>query len=201
MVVEGRHCRSLPNPLNKMLGSEVRPEIHNLPPPKSNEEESSAHAKPFNTVVGAFVGITELLLTSAQVVHLANNLANHFLDTAQIGLEWLKLLGGLDGGPVLGIGANVDVELDVTAGVLDILGTSKVVLEAHVKGRVVMRGEDNALLASDILRLAVLVSVAIGDVHVDVHAIALVSIKRSRYNHQCVPVDKVSYASSLVAVV
>lgn len=101
---------------------EVRPEVHNLPPPKSNEEEGSGHAEPLDTVVGALVGITELLLTSAQVIHLANNLADQLLDTAQIGLEWLKLLGGLDSGPVLGIGANVDIELDVAAGVLDIFG-------------------------------------------------------------------------------
>lgn len=101
---------------------EVRPEVHNLPPPKSNEEESGGHAKPLDTVVGALIGITELLLTSAQVVHLADNLADQLLDTAQIGFERLKLLSGLDGGPVLGIGTNVDIELDVTAGVFDILG-------------------------------------------------------------------------------
>lgn len=38
----------------------------------------------------------------------------------QLHLDGLELLGGLDGGPVLGIGADIDVELD---GALGICGT------------------------------------------------------------------------------
>lgn len=45
-----------------------------------------------------------------------DDFASKFLDAAQVGLDGLELLVGLDGGPVLGVGANVDVELDVTGG-------------------------------------------------------------------------------------
>jgi hypothetical protein len=41
-----------------------------------------------------------------------DDLGGELLDAAQLGLDGLELLGGLDGGPVLCVGANVDVELD-----------------------------------------------------------------------------------------
>lgn len=41
---------------------------------------------------------------------------SQLLDTAQLGLDRLELLGGLDGAPVFGVGANVNIELDVARG-------------------------------------------------------------------------------------
>lgn len=103
--------------LDQVLRSEVGTQVHNLPPPEANEEQGGADAEPLDAGVGALVGVTQLLLARAQVVHLAHDLANHLLNAAQLGLDGLQLLGGLDGGPVLGVGADVDVELDVAVGV------------------------------------------------------------------------------------
>lgn len=95
-----------------MLGPEVRPQVHNLPCPQNNEQPGRSDAEPLDTVVCALVGVAQLLLALAQVVHLADDLGGELLDAAQLGLDGLELLGGLDGGPVLCVGANVDVELD-----------------------------------------------------------------------------------------
>lgn len=99
-----------------MLGAEVRTQVHNLPRPKTDEEPGGADAEPLDTGVGALVGIAQRLLAVTQILHLVDNLGCHFLDTAQVGLDGLKLLGSLDGGPVLGVGADVDVELNVAGG-------------------------------------------------------------------------------------
>lgn len=95
-----------------MLGPEVRPQVHNLPRPQNNEQPGRPDAEPLDTVVCALVGVAQLLLALAQVVHLADDLGGELLDAAQLGLDGLELLCGLDGGPVLCVGANVDVELD-----------------------------------------------------------------------------------------
>lgn len=95
-----------------MLGTEVRTQIHDLPCPEANEDPRSADAEPLDAVVGALIGVAQLLLAAAQVVHLADNLARQLLDAPQLRFDGLELLGGLDGGPVLGVGANVDVEFD-----------------------------------------------------------------------------------------
>lgn len=99
---------------------EIRPEVHNLPRPESNEQESSREAKPLDARVGALVGVAELLLAGTEVVHLGNHFGHHLFDAAQLRLDRLELLGGLDGRPVLCIGANIDIELDVSAGLLDV---------------------------------------------------------------------------------
>lgn len=91
-----------------------------MPGPQPNQQECCEETKPLHTVVGALVGVSELLLAVAEVVHLADNLAHHLLDSAQLGFYGLQLLAGLDGSPVLGVGTNVNVELDVTVGVLDV---------------------------------------------------------------------------------
>ena len=105
-----------------MLGSEVGSEVHDLPGPETDEEPSSSDTEPLNTVVGALVGISELLLSGAKVFHLGNKLAGDLLDTAELSLDRLELLGGLDSGPVLGVGAYVDIELNVTGGAIESLG-------------------------------------------------------------------------------
>lgn len=94
-----------------MLGAEVGAEIHDLPDPEADEQPGGADAEPLDAVVGALVGVAELLLALAQVVHLLDHLGRHLLQAAQVGLDGLELLGGLDGGPVLGVSADVDVEL------------------------------------------------------------------------------------------
>lgn len=101
---------------------EVCPQIQHLPDPKADEKESGAETEPLDTVVGALVSIPQLLLPRSQVVHLADNLGHHLLHSPQVGLDWLELLGCLDRGPVLGVGADIDVQLDVAGRVVDLLG-------------------------------------------------------------------------------
>lgn len=62
------------------------------------------------------------MLSCAEVFHLSDKLASDFLDAAELSLNRLELLGGLDGGPVLGVGADVDIELNMAGRVVDSLG-------------------------------------------------------------------------------
>lgn len=102
--------------LDQVLGAEVCPQVHDLPRPETDEEPGGGDAEPLDTGVCGLVGVTELLLALAEVLHLADELAAELLDAAELGLDGLELLGGLDGGPVLGVGADVDVELDGAGG-------------------------------------------------------------------------------------
>ncbi len=115
--------------LDEMLGSEVRPQVQDLPPPDADEQEGGAEAEPLDSVVGALVGVAQLLLAGAQVVHLGDDLGHELLDPAQLRLDGLQLLARLDGSPILGIGANIDVEFDVTNRVLDVSGWRRVRIE------------------------------------------------------------------------
>lgn len=102
-----------------MLGSEVGTEVHDLPAPETNKEPGCSDTKPLDTVVGALVGVSELLFSGAEVLHLGHELAGDLLDTAELGFDGLELLSRLDGRPILGVGANVNVELDVAGRVVD----------------------------------------------------------------------------------
>lgn len=108
--------------LNKMLGSEVGAEVHDLPSPETDQEPGGSDTEPLDAVVGALVGVSELLLTGAEVLHLGNKLAGDLLDTAELSLNRLELLGGLNSRPILGVGANVDIKLDVTGRAVESLG-------------------------------------------------------------------------------
>ncbi|KAI6752756.1 hypothetical protein HG530_013508 [Fusarium avenaceum] len=123
--------RPTPFDSNKMLGSEVGTEVHDLPAPETNKEPGCSDTKPLDTVVGALVGVSELLFSGAEVLHLGHELAGDLFDTAELSFDGLELLSRLDGRPILGVGANVDVELDVAA--------SNNVLEADIKGSVGVR--------------------------------------------------------------
>lgn len=101
-----------------MLGSEVGPQVHNLPSPKSNEQHSGANTKPLDSGVCALVRVSQRLLSASEVVHLGDNFRDCLFDAPQVGLNWLQLLGCLNGRPVLGIGTNIDIELDVSVGVI-----------------------------------------------------------------------------------
>jgi hypothetical protein len=102
--------------LDEVLGSKVGTEVHDLPSPEADEQPRGTDAEPLDTGVCALVGVAQLLLARPQVLHLAHNLGGGLFDASQLGLHGLELLGGLDGGPVLGVGANVDVELDGAEG-------------------------------------------------------------------------------------
>ena len=102
--------------LDEMLGAEIGAEVHDLPGPEADEEPGGADAEPLDARVCALVGVAELLLAAAEVLHLLDDLGGELLDAAQVGLGGLELVVGLDGGPVAGVGANLDVELDLAGG-------------------------------------------------------------------------------------
>lgn len=95
-----------------MLGTEISPQVNNLPSTQTNQHTHGAESEPLHALVGAFVGITQALLTGTEIFHLADNLGDHLLDTAEVGLDGFELLLGLDAGPVAGIGADFNVEFD-----------------------------------------------------------------------------------------
>lgn len=109
---------------------EVRSQVQDLPDPEHDQDESGAEAEPLDPVVGALVCVAQLLLARPQVVHLAHDLGDHLLHTAKVSLDRLELFGGLDRGPVLCVGTDVDVELDVAGRVGDVPGYSRLVSAA-----------------------------------------------------------------------
>ena len=100
-----------------MLAPEIAPQVDDLPGTQADQHEHGQIAEPLHTVVGALVCISKLLLPCAQVVHLGNDLGDDLFKTAQFCLDRLELLASLDGGPVLSVGADVNVEFNVTGGV------------------------------------------------------------------------------------
>lgn len=99
--------------LDKMLTPEVRPQIDHLPRTQSQQSKHHGNRKPLNTLIRTLVGISQLLLARPEILHLVNNFANNLLNTLQLNLNRLELLGGLDRGPIARVGANVDIELDL----------------------------------------------------------------------------------------
>lgn len=97
-----------------MLRAEVSAQVDDLPCAQPNQHAHGAKSKPLDSLVGALVGITQTLLAGAEVVHLSHDIGNHLFDAAKVGLNGLELLLGLDAGPVAGVGANLDVELNIT---------------------------------------------------------------------------------------
>ena len=95
---------------------EISPQIHNLPRPQPDQHPHGAKREPFDPLIRALVRIPQLLLPGAEVVHLGHNLADELLDAPQLRLDRFQLLRRLNGRPVAGVGADVDVEFDVAGG-------------------------------------------------------------------------------------
>jgi hypothetical protein len=124
-------ARQTNNNLNKVLRSEVSPQIDHLPCAQTHQHPHGAEGKPLDTLIGALVGIAKTLLTGTQVLHLCDDVLDHLFDTAEVGLDGLELLLNLNAGPVAGVGADLDVELDFAEGVG--VGTFMVALLAFVR--------------------------------------------------------------------
>lgn len=95
-----------------MLTPKVRPQINNLPHSQPNQHAHSTESKPLNALIRALIRIPQLLLSAPEIIHLNHNLANNFFDATQFGFDGFELLAGLNGGPVFGVGADVNVEFD-----------------------------------------------------------------------------------------
>lgn len=102
-----------------MLRPKVSPQIHHLPSPQSNQHPHRPKRKPLHPLIRALIRIPQLLLARSQILHLANDLTDQLFDATQLGLDGPEFLLRLDGGPVTGVGADVDVELDGAGGVGD----------------------------------------------------------------------------------
>jgi hypothetical protein len=105
--------QSAVRPLNQMLRPEIGPQVHNLPRTQRHQYAHGPNRKPLDALIGTLIRITQLHLTTPEIVHLGHDLADDLLDASQLAFDRFELLVGLDGGPVLCVGANVDVELYV----------------------------------------------------------------------------------------
>lgn len=95
---------------------EIRPQIHNLPCPQSHQHTHSPKSKPFHSFIRTLIRIPQFLFPAPEIFHLGHNLIDRLFDAAKLRLNRLQLLRGRDAGPVFGVGADVDVELDVAGG-------------------------------------------------------------------------------------
>jgi hypothetical protein len=204
--------------LDEVLASEVRPQVDDLPRAQTDKHSHGTKCEPLDALVCALIGVSQLLLACSEIVHLGDNFCNDLLNPPQFGLDRLQLLASLNGAPVLGVSANVNVELDVArASTLLCAGVN--VLEADIESGIGVRGESVAVLADNILGLVVVVAHCIADlsthehlskiqaccqalrivlctyVHVDLLAITPISIQNSCDDHELVFCDKVTDAS------
>ena len=158
----------------------VRPEINNLPRAESTQHTNRAESKPLNAVIRRLISISKPLLSMSEVLHLMDKLADQLLDSAQLNLDRLELLRRLDLAPVLGVGTDLDVQLDVplvrawpllcAACQIPVfvwsrggLTLDEHVLETDVEGGVGERGEGHALLAYDIFGACVVIAYCVLD--------------------------------------
>jgi len=95
--------------LDEMLASEVRPEVHDLPATKSHQRRHNRQRKELDTLVGALVGISQLLFAPPQVIHLVDDLGGDGFDASQLDFDRLQLFRRLDRGPVTRVRTDVHV--------------------------------------------------------------------------------------------
>lgn len=199
--------------LDEVLRAEVCAQVHDLPDPERKEERRGADAEPLDACVGALVRVAQLLLAVAEVVHLVHDLADDLLDAPKLCVDWLELLDGRQRLPVLCVGADVDVEVDLADRLLGVgwmrwlagerpetrkrrrTSAGQEVLYAHVKRGVGVRRKDGALLAGNVLHSAVVVAKDVLDVHVDNHSVALMPAYDGRHHNERVLGRPVAYAS------
>lgn len=156
----------MPARLDQVLAAEVRPQIYDLPHPQRDQHAHSPERKPLDPLVRALIRISQLHLAAPEVVHLVRDFLGRLGQPPQLGFHGLQLLAGLDGRPVLGVGADVDVELHAAHRVHHRLLCVQDVLEAHVKGRVGVRVEGIAVLAYNVAGSVVVVAYGVFDLQV-----------------------------------
>ena len=92
---------------------EISPQVHDLPRAQPHQHPHRPKRKPFDALIGALVRVPKLLLPRPEVVHLSDNLPDQLFDASQLRLDRLQLLLRLDGRPVSGVGADVNVQFNV----------------------------------------------------------------------------------------
>ena len=106
-VSEGR-------PVLKDKIPKIGPQIDNLPCPQPNQHTHCAERKPFNSLIGTLIGISQLLLSIPQVLHLIHNLGKHLFYTLELCLDRLQLLLCLNSRPVFCVGTDINIKLYVS---------------------------------------------------------------------------------------
>jgi hypothetical protein len=149
-----------------MLAPKVGSKVNDLPNAQGDQHPHGANCKPLDPLVSALIRITQLHLAPSQKVHLIDDLLGHLTQPLQLRLHRAQLLAGLNGAPIFGVGADIDVEFD---GFLQVRGgvglRGQDVLEADVEGAVGEGVEGSAGLAGDVARLTVVVAEGVFDLH------------------------------------
>jgi hypothetical protein len=167
----------------------IRPQIDNLPRSQPNQHTHSPKRKPLDALVRALIRISQLLLPRRQIIHLIHNLGNNLLHAAQVSLDRLEFLLGLNGRPVAGIGADFNIEFYRAEGIAanvcgktetellakgknkEVKGGSRTsagedVVKANIERGIVMRRKCLSRLANNVLRSAVFVAQRIFNLHI-----------------------------------
>jgi len=149
-----------------MFTPEIRPQIHNLPHAQRNQHAHRPDRKPLDPLIRTLIRIPQLHLPAAQVLHLVRDLLRDLTDASQVRLDGLELLARLDRAPVLGVGADVDVQLDAARRGRGAVRAREDVLEADVEGAVGVGVEGVATFAGDVAWAVVVVADGIFDLRV-----------------------------------
>lgn len=158
-----RHHHPDATSLDQMLRAEVCAQVHNLPRAQRNQHAHRPNSKPLHPLIRALIGISQLHLPTPEIVQLVHHLVRNLCHTSELRFHWLQLLASLDGRPVLGVSADVDVQLNCAGGVKGGLGGTQDVLEADVEGAVGVRGKGVAGFAGDVARAGVVVAYGVFD--------------------------------------
>jgi len=162
---------------------EICPQIHDLPRPQSNQHSHRAKRKPLDPLIRTLIRIPKLLFSRPQIVHLPHNLRYQLLNAPKLRLNRLQLLLRLNGRPVAGVGADVDVQFDMAGGRHDgfygslsvwaVLGDGwekegrtgcdELVLEADVKCGVRVGCKCHSCFADDVFGSPVLIAYGVLD--------------------------------------
>lgn len=97
---------------DEMLAPEIRPQINNLPSSQRHQNTHGPQTEPLDPLVRALIRISELHLSCPQIIHLLYNLLRALADPPQFRFHGFQLLASLDSAPVLGVRADIDVQLD-----------------------------------------------------------------------------------------
>lgn len=157
----------------------VSPQVNNLPSPQPDQHSHCPECKPFNTLISTLIGIPQSLLTSSEIFHFLDNLANQFFDAPKIRLDGLELFLSLNGGPVTRIGADVDIEFNGAVNISTIVCTlnwsgqkqeprtavqaerltsrNKLIFKTDIKRSIRRRRKRLSLLADNIFRVTMFV--------------------------------------------
>jgi len=149
--------------LDQMLRAEVSAQIHNLPRTQRNQHTHRPNRKPLHPLIRTLIRIPQLHLPRPQIVQLVHHFIRNLRHTPELGFHGFQLLASLDRGPVLGIGADVDVELHGARWVGICVRGAVDVLEADVEGAVGVRGEGVSGFAGDVARAGIVVAYRVFD--------------------------------------